>query len=105
MAFRKGPKAVPTKPKPAVTRPAAALPQKVAAPRPSLPRHSNRAVPPKRVDPSSPTYKAAARRYMAFMIATPIFLVTSYALFNRLALGNDKSLEFEAMKGNGKSKA
>ncbi|KAI5857364.1 hypothetical protein GGS23DRAFT_600852 [Durotheca rogersii] len=40
-----------------------------------------------RIDPSSPEYRAAARKYTAFLIAMPIFLVTSWALFNRLALG------------------
>ncbi|KAI0011896.1 hypothetical protein F4779DRAFT_142512 [Xylariaceae sp. FL0662B] len=42
---------------------------------------------PKRVDPSSPAYKRAARRHLSFVIATPILLVTSYVLFERLVLG------------------
>lgn len=42
----------------------------------------------KLVDPSSPEYRKAAGKYMRFMIAMPIFLVTSWALFNRLVLGD-----------------
>ncbi|KAI3319359.1 hypothetical protein HD806DRAFT_539396 [Xylariaceae sp. AK1471] len=48
---------------------------------------------PPRVDPSSKAYKQAASKYMRLMIAMPILLVTSYFLFDRLALGHDaKSL-------------
>ncbi|KAI1749598.1 hypothetical protein F4782DRAFT_533227 [Xylaria castorea] len=46
-----------------------------------------------RVDTSSTTYKQAASKYTRFMIAMPILLVTSYYLFDRLALGHEaKSL-------------
>ncbi|GAW25448.1 hypothetical protein SAMD00023353_0700310 [Rosellinia necatrix] len=40
-----------------------------------------------------PAYKQAASHYTRFMIAMPILLVTSYYLFDRLALGHEaKSL-------------
>ncbi|KAI0810179.1 hypothetical protein GGR55DRAFT_695387 [Xylaria sp. FL0064] len=42
-----------------------------------------------RVDHSSATYKQAASKYTRFMIAMPILLVTSYYLFDRLALGHE----------------
>ncbi|KAI8629753.1 hypothetical protein F5Y19DRAFT_75476 [Xylariaceae sp. FL1651] len=46
-----------------------------------------------RVDPSSTAYKQAASKYTRLMIAMPILLVTSYFLFDRLALGHEaKSL-------------
>ncbi|RKU48511.1 hypothetical protein DL546_006313 [Coniochaeta pulveracea] len=49
---------------------------------------------PKKSDPSCPEYKQASRRYVSVMVALPILLVTSYFLFDRLALGNPpKSLE------------
>ena len=35
------------------------------------------------VDTRSPAYKQAARKWVLGMIATPIFLVTSYVLFQR----------------------
>jgi hypothetical protein len=35
------------------------------------------------VDPSSPEYKQASRRYVSVMVALPILLVTSYFLFDR----------------------
>ncbi|RYC65621.1 hypothetical protein CHU98_g607 [Xylaria longipes] len=48
---------------------------------------------PPRVDTSSMAYKQAASKYTRFMIAMPILLVTSYYLFDRLALGHEaKSL-------------
>ncbi|KAI1492874.1 hypothetical protein F5X96DRAFT_667234 [Biscogniauxia mediterranea] len=43
---------------------------------------------PRPVDTSSRAYKAAVWKYTGFMIAMPILLVTSYVLFDRLALGN-----------------
>ncbi|GAW11771.1 hypothetical protein ANO14919_011220 [Xylariales sp. No.14919] len=46
-----------------------------------------------RVDTSSAAYKQAASKYTRLMIAMPILLVTSYYLFDRLALGHEaKSL-------------
>lgn len=59
-----------------------------AAPAGSLPK-SLRAPIPKPIDPSSPAYKAASRKYIGFMVAMPILLVTSYVLFDRLALGHE----------------
>lgn len=57
---------------------------------------SLRAPIPKPIDPSSPAYKAASRKYIGFMVAMPILLVTSYVLFDRLALGHEaKSLKSE----------
>ncbi|ORY68576.1 uncharacterized protein BCR38DRAFT_482074 [Pseudomassariella vexata] len=50
---------------------------------------SLRAPPPKRVDLSSPAYKQASKKYVNFMIAMPILLVTSYFLFDRLIVGNE----------------
>jgi hypothetical protein len=48
---------------------------------------------PPRIDPSSKAYKQAASKYTRLMIAMPILLVTSYFLFDRLALGHEaKSL-------------
>ncbi|KAI0443276.1 hypothetical protein F4803DRAFT_516282 [Xylaria telfairii] len=48
---------------------------------------------PPRVDTSGTAYKQAASKYTRFMIAMPILLVTSYYLFDRLALGHEaKSL-------------
>ncbi|KAH8906185.1 hypothetical protein BR93DRAFT_928789 [Coniochaeta sp. PMI_546] len=41
------------------------------------------------VDTSSPEYKQASRRYVSVMVALPILLVTSYFLFDRLALGHE----------------
>ncbi|KAI1179011.1 hypothetical protein F4777DRAFT_14816 [Nemania sp. FL0916] len=47
-----------------------------------------------RVDLSSKEYKHAASKFTRVMIALPILLVTSYYLFDRLALGHEaKSLE------------
>ncbi|KUI70812.1 hypothetical protein VM1G_06269 [Cytospora mali] len=46
-----------------------------------------------KVDPSSPEYKEAARKWVGTIIALPILVVTSYFLFNRLILGNNPSLE------------
>lgn len=66
---------------------AAPLPYATRAPNPAEPE-------PKRpVDPSSPEYKQAARKWVQAMIALPILLVTSYFLYDRLALGNHPSLE------------
>ncbi|KAK8075757.1 hypothetical protein PG997_010420 [Apiospora hydei] len=61
-------------PRPA-TAAAAALPESLRAPR------------PRPVDPNSPAYKAASRKYVRTMIAMPILLVTSWVLFDRLARG------------------
>ncbi|KAL2105815.1 hypothetical protein VUR80DRAFT_7711 [Thermomyces stellatus] len=36
---------------------------------------------------NSPAYKSAARKWVASIIALPIFIVTSYFLFDRLMLG------------------
>lgn len=49
---------------------------------------SLRAPAPKRVDTSSRAYKSAAGKYVRTMIALPILLVTSWVLFDRLALGS-----------------
>ncbi|KAI1812128.1 hypothetical protein GGS20DRAFT_559590 [Poronia punctata] len=46
--------------------------------------------PPPRVDTSSTIYKKTAAKYVRFMVAMPILLVTSYYLFDRLALGHEK---------------
>ncbi|KAK6074071.1 hypothetical protein SCUP234_08398 [Seiridium cupressi] len=79
---------------PANASPAAA-PTATAASTLKLP-HSLRAPAPKQIDPSSPAYKAASRKYVGFMVAMPILLVTSYVLFDRLALGHEaKSLKKE----------
>lgn len=45
---------------------------------------------PKMADTSTPAYKRAARQYVGTMIALPILLVTSYVLFDRLALGTER---------------
>ncbi|KAI1859662.1 uncharacterized protein JN550_011857 [Neoarthrinium moseri] len=90
--------------KPAFTRaPAPALPYKGTTPAAppvglggQLPQ-SLRPPVPKRVDLSSPAYKAASRKYVSVMIATPILLVTSYVLFDRLVMGKEaKSLQPKA---------
>ncbi|KAJ8131600.1 hypothetical protein O1611_g2026 [Lasiodiplodia mahajangana] len=48
---------------------------------------------PPRVDTSSAAYKSAASKYTRLMIAMPILIVTSYYLFDRLAVGHEaKSL-------------
>ncbi|ROW04879.1 hypothetical protein VMCG_04927 [Cytospora schulzeri] len=46
-----------------------------------------------RIDPSSPEYKEAARKWVSTMIALPILIVTTYFLFDRLVAGNNPSLE------------
>lgn len=58
--------------------------------RPARPQQSQlpRSLQSKRIDPSSPAYKQAARKYVSFMVAVPILLVTSYVLFDRLAMGS-----------------
>ncbi|KAI0171556.1 hypothetical protein BJ166DRAFT_589613 [Pestalotiopsis sp. NC0098] len=72
-----------------------ATPVKSATSAGELPE-SLRAPIPKPIDPSSPAYKAASRKYIGFMVAMPILLVTSYVLFDRLALGHEaKSLKNE----------
>jgi len=45
---------------------------------------------PPRIDPSSPLYKKTAAKYVRFMVAMPILVVTSYYLFDRLALGHEQ---------------
>jgi hypothetical protein len=37
----------------------------------------------RKVDPSSPEYKRASKKYTSLMVALPILLVTSYFLFDR----------------------
>ena len=46
-----------------------------------------RSLQPKLADINSPAYKQTARKYVNFMIAMPILLVTSYVLFDRLVMG------------------
>ncbi|KAI0837044.1 hypothetical protein F5Y06DRAFT_90698 [Hypoxylon sp. FL0890] len=69
-------------------------------PRSTIPR-------PTRINPSSPEYKQAARKYTQVLVALPILLVTSYFLFDRLVLGHEPKprplpqrpkLELEDMK-------
>ncbi|KAI0410129.1 hypothetical protein F4802DRAFT_592998 [Xylaria palmicola] len=56
-----------------------------------------------RVDASGLTYKQAASKYTRLMIAMPILLVTSYYLFDRLALGHEaKSLHSAPAAGTSK---
>ncbi|KAI1463120.1 uncharacterized protein F4812DRAFT_447722 [Daldinia caldariorum] len=47
------------------------------------------AAPIPRINPSSLEYKRAARKYRNLMISLPIFLVTSWFLFDRLVLGHE----------------
>ncbi|KAI5923980.1 hypothetical protein F4810DRAFT_666860 [Camillea tinctor] len=56
----------------------------------TLPSTQQSQQPPRRipVDTSSAAYKATARKYTRLMIAVPVLLVTSWVLFDRLALGN-----------------
>ncbi|KAK3347955.1 hypothetical protein B0H65DRAFT_441526 [Neurospora tetraspora] len=49
---------------------------------------------PKRVDPNSPEYKAYQRTWTTVMIGTPIILVCSYELWQRLIEGK-KPLSLE----------
>ena len=67
------------------------LPHRVPRPGPARRQHPNhpplpRSLQPKRVDTSSPDYKRAARKYVSFMVALPVLLVTSYVLFDRLVI-------------------
>ncbi|KAI1198154.1 hypothetical protein F5X97DRAFT_323724 [Nemania serpens] len=57
-----------------------------------IPRFRNNPTPPtpRRIDTSSPAYKQAAARYVRFVVAMPVLLVTSYYLFDRLYLGHEK---------------
>ncbi|KAI3340760.1 hypothetical protein F4824DRAFT_400037 [Ustulina deusta] len=58
-----------------------------------------------RVDTSSATYKLAASKYTRVMIAMPILLVTSYYLFDRLALGHEaKTLRNTPVVADGANK-
>ncbi|KAI1153654.1 hypothetical protein F4825DRAFT_449228 [Nemania diffusa] len=60
----------------------------------------SRAPIPPAVDRSSPAYKAAASKYTRLMISMPILLVTSYYLYDRLALGHEvKPLPSRPSKG------
>ncbi|EMR63122.1 hypothetical protein UCREL1_9920 [Eutypa lata UCREL1] len=71
--------------------------------RPARPQQSQlpRSLQSKRIDPSSPAYKQAARKYVSFMVAVPILLVTSYVLFDRLAMGSPtKTLHPEPQQVN-----
>ncbi|KAK8133174.1 hypothetical protein PG999_001347 [Apiospora kogelbergensis] len=92
---KKTPKTLPYQPRPPMsdpTRPSGSAPAPPSqragrpAPAPTLPA-SLRAPRPRPVDPSSPAYKAASRKYVSTMIAMPILLVTSWVLFDRLARG------------------
>ncbi|KAK4464341.1 hypothetical protein QBC42DRAFT_284541 [Cladorrhinum samala] len=68
------------------------------APRPSIPaavyEAHNRAPPPsppsppRIADTSSKEYKQAERKWLSVIVALPILFVTSYFLFDRLALGH-----------------
>lgn len=71
-----------TTPKSRTARPPPAGQRAQLPPRPAATR-------PKRVDLSSPEYKRAARKYTQLMVALPILLVTSWVLFDRLALGKE----------------
>ncbi|KAK7961672.1 uncharacterized protein PG986_002497 [Apiospora aurea] len=88
---KKTPKALPYQPRLA-SEPTTRRPGGAPAPRPAtaaaaaLPE-SLRAPRPRPVDPNSPAYKAASRKYVRTMIAMPILLVTSWVLFDRLARG------------------
>ncbi|KAH8682546.1 hypothetical protein BX600DRAFT_46792 [Xylariales sp. PMI_506] len=92
----KAPRATGADTKPATTRFSAIPPASSRAkPLPynstvQLPR-SMQASAPKRTDPSSPLYKSAQSRYIRFMIAMPILLVTSYALAVRLLPGSKQT--------------
>ncbi|KAI1437936.1 hypothetical protein GGR50DRAFT_691697 [Xylaria sp. CBS 124048] len=58
---------------------------------PEGPKRLNAAAPKtRRFDTSNPAYKRAASRYTRFMVAMPILLVSTYYLFDRLALGHDQ---------------
>ncbi len=52
-------------------------------PKPQIPR-SLRATP---FDKSNPVYRQTARKYVRFIVAVPILVVTSYILFDRLVMG------------------
>ncbi|OTA94982.1 hypothetical protein M434DRAFT_29356 [Hypoxylon sp. CO27-5] len=79
----------------------ASIKSQVARPQPTAQRAH---VPPRtavpqsnRINPSSPEYKRAARKYTQLMVAMPILLVTSYLLFDRIVLGHEaKSLPKKA---------
>ncbi|KAK3690323.1 hypothetical protein B0T22DRAFT_481500 [Podospora appendiculata] len=53
---------------------------------------------PNPVDISSPEFKRASRKYTSVMVALPILFVTSYYLFDRLALGNPQKDISELLK-------
>lgn len=71
------------------------MPNPTKPPVPNRPNSSASRIPrsgtptPLRVDTSSKAYKQAATKYTRFMIGMPILLVTSYFLFDRLALGTE----------------
>ncbi|KAK3937213.1 hypothetical protein QBC46DRAFT_452115 [Diplogelasinospora grovesii] len=67
--------------------------------RPTVLPEAPHAETPKITDPSSPEYKKAERKYTSLMVALPILLVTSYYLFDRLALGHAPK-ELDAFRKN-----
>ncbi|KAK5636951.1 hypothetical protein RRF57_012663 [Xylaria bambusicola] len=73
---------------------------------PSRQPPASRIPPPSRprVDISSAAYKQAASRYTRVMIAMPILLVTSYYLFDRLALGHEAKTLHGAPNTDGMNK-
>lgn len=72
-------KSAPTLTPASKSRPASApLPYVAHTPKPAEPSRE-----PKPVDPSSPEYKRASRKWVSTMIALPILIVTSYFLFDR----------------------
>ncbi|KAI1264856.1 hypothetical protein F5Y18DRAFT_69098 [Xylariaceae sp. FL1019] len=52
---------------------------------------------------NSKAYKQAARRWTSTMVALPILIVTSYYLFDRLALGNEQKTWQVAPEAQAKS--
>ncbi|KAK1703741.1 hypothetical protein BDP67DRAFT_584428 [Colletotrichum lupini] len=81
----------------------AAAPIRPYAPTPSPPRAPEADARPK-LNPNSKEYRkaygTAARKWTATMVAMPILLVTSYFLFDRLALGHEAKVmpDFEGAK-------
>ncbi|KAI2604137.1 uncharacterized protein GGS25DRAFT_449445 [Hypoxylon fragiforme] len=67
------------------SRSAVPRPRRSAALRPPVPNRP-------RVDTNSPEYKRAARNYTRTLVALPILIVTSWYLFDRLALGNQQKV-------------
>ncbi|KAK0611811.1 hypothetical protein B0T14DRAFT_531076 [Immersiella caudata] len=78
---------------PAVPVESKTMPVRPYQPRP-FPVDQSGSATPKPVDVKSPEYKQAARKWTSLMVALPILAVSSYYLFDRLALGNEpKGLE------------